>query len=95
MNTNMLLVPNDNPDNENAAVFRVFVDQSCAGNRGAARTCGDTPREYLRVRPDDPRLPELATLPRPGPLDVSLEIHTRIGNITDARVEVPTCSETS
>lgn len=44
------LVPNDNRDNENAPVFRVFVGQSRIGDAWAARSGGDSPRDYLRVR---------------------------------------------
>ena len=52
------LVPNDNRDNENAPAFRVFVGQSRIGDAWAARSSGDSPKDYLRVRFDDPSLPE-------------------------------------
>jgi uncharacterized protein (DUF736 family) len=52
------LVPNDNRDNENAPAFRVFVGQSRIGDAWEARSGGDSPKDYLRVRLDDPSLPE-------------------------------------
>jgi uncharacterized protein (DUF736 family) len=52
------LVPNDNRDNENAPAFRVFVGQSRIGDAWQARSSGDSPKDYLRVRLDDPSLPE-------------------------------------
>jgi len=58
INTKVRLVPNDNRDNENAPVFRVFVGQSRIGDAWAARSSGDNPKDYLRVRLDDPGLPE-------------------------------------
>ena len=54
----MRLGPNDNRDNENAPVFRVSVGQSRVGDACAARSRGDTPKDYLRVRLNDPNLPE-------------------------------------
>src|SRR3546814_1655615 len=38
INTKLRLVPNDNRDNENAQVFRVFVGQSRVGDAWAARS---------------------------------------------------------
>jgi len=52
------LVPNDNRDSENAPAFRVFVGQSRIGDAWEARSGGDSPKEYLRIRLDDPSLPE-------------------------------------
>lgn len=52
------LVPNDNRDNEKAPVFRLFVGQSRIGDAWQARSGGDSPKDYLRVRLDDPSLPE-------------------------------------
>lgn len=51
-------VPNDNRDNENAPAFRVFVGRSRVGDAWQARSSGDDPKDYLRVRLDDPSLPE-------------------------------------
>jgi uncharacterized protein (DUF736 family) len=50
-------VPNDNRENENAPAFRVFVGRSRVGDAWAARSTGENPKEYLRVRLDDPSLP--------------------------------------
>lgn len=58
------LVPNDNKDHENAPAFRVFVGQSRVGDAWEARSGGDSPKDYLRVKLDDPSLP--------GPLSVAL-----------------------
>lgn len=58
INAKVRLVPNDNRDNENAPVFRVFAGQSRIGDAWAARSGGDNPKDYLRVRLDDPSLPE-------------------------------------
>lgn len=55
------LVPNDNRDRDNAPAFRVFVGNSRIGDAWEARTSGDKPRGYLRVRLDDPSLPEPIT----------------------------------
>lgn len=52
------LVPNDNRDNDNAPAFRVFAGQSRIGDAWAARSSGDTPKEFFRVRLDDPSWPE-------------------------------------
>lgn len=61
INAKLRLVPNDNRDNENAPLFRVFAGQSRVGDAWAARSGGDTPKDYLRVRLDDPSLPEPIT----------------------------------
>jgi uncharacterized protein (DUF736 family) len=58
MNTKVRLVPNDNRENENAPAFRVFVGRSRIGDAWEARSTGDNPKDYLRVRLDDPSLPE-------------------------------------
>ena len=58
INTKARLVPNQNRDNENAPAFRVFVGQSRVGDAWTARSSGDSPVDYLRVRLDDPTLPE-------------------------------------
>lgn len=51
-------VPNDNRDSDNAPAFRVFVGRSRVGDAWTARSAGDNPKDYLRVRLDDPSLPE-------------------------------------
>jgi uncharacterized protein (DUF736 family) len=52
------LVPNDNRENENAPAFRVVVGQSRVGDAWTARSSGENPRDYLKVRIDDPSLYE-------------------------------------
>jgi uncharacterized protein (DUF736 family) len=52
------LVPNDNRENENAPAFRVLVGQSRVGDAWEARSGGENPKDYLRVRIDDPSLYE-------------------------------------
>src|SRR3546814_14326386 len=64
INTKVRLVPNDNRDNENAPVLRVFVGQSRIGDAWAARSGGDRPKDYLRVR--------LANHSLPGPPSAAL-----------------------
>jgi uncharacterized protein (DUF736 family) len=51
-------VPNDIRENENAPAFRVFVGRPRIGDTWHTRSSGKEPKEYLRVRLDDPRLPE-------------------------------------
>jgi uncharacterized protein (DUF736 family) len=58
MNAKVRLVPNDNRDNGNGPAFRVFVGKSRIGEAWAARSNAETPKDYLRVRLDDPSLPE-------------------------------------
>lgn len=55
------LVPNDNREHENAPAFRVFVGNSRIGDAWEACSGGDTPRDYLRLRFDDPSLSEPIT----------------------------------
>ena len=58
------LVPNDDRTSKKAPAFRVFVGNSRIGDAWEAKTGGLSPKEYLRVRLDDPLLPEpvIATL---------------------------------
>ena|SRR5579872_5949681 len=58
INTKARLVPNDNRDNDNAPAFRVLVGRSRIGDAWEAHTGGENPKDYLRVRFDDPSLPE-------------------------------------
>ena len=58
INTRVRLVPNDNRDNDNAPALRVFVGKSRVGDAWEARSSAETPRDYLRVRVDDPSLAE-------------------------------------
>jgi uncharacterized protein (DUF736 family) len=50
-------VPNDNRTSDTAPAFRVFTGRSEIGVAWTARTEGESPREYLSVRLDDPSLP--------------------------------------
>ncbi len=52
------LVPNDNRENENAPAFRVLIGQLRIGDAWEARSSGGSPKDYLRVRIDDPSLSE-------------------------------------
>ena len=58
INAKVRLVPNDNRDHENAPAFRVFAGQSRVGDAWEARSGGDKPKDYLRIKLDDPSLPE-------------------------------------
>jgi len=51
-------VPNDNRQNEKAPAFRIFVGRSRIGDAWSARSASQSSRNYLRVRLDDPNLPE-------------------------------------
>ncbi len=61
INAKIRLVPNDNRDSGAAPAFRVFVGRSRIGDAWAARSGGDKPKDYLRVRLDDPSLQEPIT----------------------------------
>ena len=50
------LVPNDDRTSKKAPAFRVFVGNSRIGEAWEARTNGLSPKDYLRVRLDDPML---------------------------------------
>ncbi len=58
INAKLRFVPNDNRDNDNAPAFRVLLGQSRIGDAWKARSGGDSPKNYLRVRLDDPGLVE-------------------------------------
>ncbi len=58
MNAKIRLVPNDNRDSENAPAFRVLIGYSRVGDAWEARSGGDSPKDYLRVKLDDPCLSE-------------------------------------
>lgn len=51
-------VPNDNRDSDRAPEYRIFVGRSELGAAWRECTSGEKPREYLRVRLDDPSLRE-------------------------------------
>lgn len=52
------LIPNDNREHENSPAFRIFAGQSRIGDAWEAYFGEDQPRPYLRVKLDDPSLPE-------------------------------------
>lgn len=54
-------VPNDNKDSDRAPAFRIFAGRSEVGAAWPERSGGDTPRDYLSVRLDDPALPQPVT----------------------------------
>lgn len=55
-------VPNDNRESEHAPDFRVFAGRSELGAAAwREHASGSNPREYLRVRLDDPNLAEAFT----------------------------------
>jgi len=57
MNVRVRLVPNDNREMANAPAFRVFVGRSRVGDAWEARSSGSDPRDYIRVRLEDPAFP--------------------------------------
>lgn len=52
------LVPNDDRTSKKAPAFRVFVGTSRIGDVWEAKTGGLNPKHYLRVKLDDPILPQ-------------------------------------
>lgn len=66
INAKVRFVPNDNRENDNSPTFRVFVGHSRVGEAWAAHSNGNPPKDYLRVRIDDPSLAR--------PLDATLFI---------------------
>ncbi|MQP68681.1 DUF736 family protein [Niveispirillum sp. SYP-B3756] len=52
------LVPNDNRDHENAPAYRLLIGYHRIGDAWEAETTDGESRSYLRVRFDDPALPE-------------------------------------
>lgn len=58
INTKLRFVPNDNRDSDSAPAFRIFVGQSRIGEAWEARSGGDNPKSYLRVKLDDPNVSE-------------------------------------
>lgn len=55
------LVPNDDRTSDSAPAFRVFLGMSRIGDAWEARTSGDAPRTYWRLKLDDPSLSEPLT----------------------------------
>ena len=56
INTKVRLVPNDNRENENAPAFLIFAGRAELGAAWQQRSSGETPRDYLSVKLDDPSL---------------------------------------
>ncbi|MFV0644982.1 MAG: DUF736 domain-containing protein [Sphingomonadaceae bacterium] len=56
------LVPNDNRVSNNAPAFRVMLGWQAIGEAWEKQSRSDPPREYLRVRIDDPLCPISAAL---------------------------------
>jgi uncharacterized protein (DUF736 family) len=52
------LVPNDDRTSKKAPAFRVLVGNSRIGEAWEAKTGGLSPKDYLRVKLDDPILPQ-------------------------------------
>ena len=61
INTKLRLVPNDNRESTNAPAFLVFAGHSRVGEAWEARSSSAHPKDYLRVRIDDPLLPNPIT----------------------------------
>lgn len=56
INAKVRLVPNDDRTSRKAAAFRVFIGNSRIGEAWEAKTGGLNPKDYLRVKLDDPML---------------------------------------
>lgn len=54
MNVKVRFTPNDNRAIESAPAFRVLVGRCRVGDAWEARSTGREPRDYLRVRLEDP-----------------------------------------
>lgn len=55
------LVPNDDRSSDNAPAFRILAGTIRIGDAWEARTGGDNPKTYWRLRLDDPVLSEPLT----------------------------------
>ena len=51
-------VPNDDRDNEQSPAFRIYAGRCDLGAAWRQRASGESAREYLSVRLDDPSWPE-------------------------------------
>lgn len=58
INTRVKFVPNENRANDKAPAFRIFAGSSRVGDAWKARSGGNKPKDYFRVRLDDPSLAE-------------------------------------
>jgi uncharacterized protein (DUF736 family) len=61
LNAKVSLLPNDARDHENTPAFRVVMGNIQVGDAWEARTRDAEPRDYLRVRLDDPGFHEPIT----------------------------------
>ncbi|MCF3947815.1 DUF736 domain-containing protein [Acidiphilium iwatense] len=61
INAKLRFAPNDNRHNDNAPAFRVYAGRSLVGDAWEARSGGESPKHYLRVKLDDPSLSEPIT----------------------------------
>jgi uncharacterized protein (DUF736 family) len=52
------LVPNDDRNRDNAPDFRIFVGNCRIGDAWEATSQGENPKDYLKIRLDDPCLPK-------------------------------------
>ena len=57
INAKVRLVPNDDRTSKKAPAYRVFVGTSKVGEVWESKTSGLKPRDYLRVKLDDPMWP--------------------------------------
>jgi uncharacterized protein (DUF736 family) len=58
INAKVRLVPNDDRSSKKAPAFRLFVGETRVGEAWEARTAGLSPKDYLRIKFDDPMLSE-------------------------------------
>jgi len=56
INAKVRLVPNDNRGSEDAPTFYVVLGHARIGEAWEARSGGKAPKDYLRVKVDDPSL---------------------------------------
>jgi uncharacterized protein (DUF736 family) len=56
INAKTRVVPNDNRDGEESPAFNVLLGHRRIGEAWEAHSAGDSPKNYLRVRFDDPSL---------------------------------------
>ena len=57
LDTRLRLVPNEDRDQDDAPAFRVLIGWSRIGDAWEERSKGEEPKEYLRLKLDDPALP--------------------------------------
>jgi uncharacterized protein (DUF736 family) len=58
INAKLRIVPNDNQAGDKAPAFRIFAGRSEIGAAWKARSQGDSARDYLSVKLDDPLFSE-------------------------------------